>query len=290
MSAIIFNGRAEAKARKEELKKRVMSLGITPKLVSFYLPCDEGSCLYTKIKRNAAIEVGIEFEDIEINDGERGLKSAITSGASNKVLAGGEVLITQVVQKVAQLNSDPSVHGILVQKPSGVNNFPEEDWDAMVSAIDPQKDVDGLTGKNPKFLPATVKAVLLVLESSRALNQGYNIVVVGDTDILGLPLVKYLEGAGEKVRVVNKFTQDLSVMMKNADVLVSATGVTDLISKDMVKEGAVVIDVGEPKGDVQEDVREVASFLSPVPGGVGPLTVVSLLENTVEAASLRHFE
>lgn len=266
MSATIFDGRKAVREKKEELKKRVASLGVAPKLASFYLPKDEGSCLYTKIKRNAAIEVGIKFEDYEI--------------------AGPE----DVVVKVLELNSDESVHGILIQKPSGENNFKEEDWQRMISAINPEKDVDGLTGKNPKFLPATVKAVLFVLENAGALRNACNFVVVGDTDILGKPLVKYLENSGEKIRVANKFTEDLASMTKNADVLVSATGVADLISRDMVKEGAIVIDVGEPKGDVQEEVKEVAGFISPVPGGVGPLTVASLLENTIQAASLRRLD
>ena len=261
MSAIIFDGKEEARWKKETLKKRVEELGITPKLVSFYKASDEGSALYTRIKRNAAIEVGFEFEDYEITSPQ------------------------EVVVKVLELNKDERIHGILIQKPSGVNNFSEEDWKEMTSAISLEKDVDGLTGRNPKFLPATVKAVLLVLEKANALGKALNFVVVGDTDILGRPLVSYLEGIGEKVRVANKFTEDLPAMTKNADVLVSATGVADLISKDMVKDGAVVVDVGEPRGDVAEDVREVASFISPVPGGVGPLTVVSLLENTVEAAS-----
>lgn len=268
MSVTIFDGRVVAKEKKKHLKKDVDELrgkGVTPKLVSFYKAVDEGSALYTRIKKNAAIEVGFEFEDYEITTPQ------------------------DVVVRVLELNEDESVHGILIQKPSGINNFPEEDWNAMICAIDPSKDVDGLTGKNPKFLPATAKAVLFVLEKANALDKGLNFVVVGDTDIIGRPLVKYLEGAGEKVRVANKFTQDLSAMTRNADVLVSATGVSDLINKDMVKEGAVVVDVGEPKGDVAEDVREVASFLSPVPGGVGPLTVVSLLENTQVAASYAGF-
>lgn len=281
MSAIIFDGRAEARTRKEELKKRVTSLrerGIIPKLVSFYLAKDEGSALYTRIKRNAAIEVGIEFDDIELGDSTD---------------------IERTVAQIKELNEDTMVHGILIQKPSGVNNFSEEDWEEMVSAIDPLKDVDGLTPENlglvttgnPRFLPATVKAVLSVLDHAHiqlpVLDTVLDIVIIGDTDILGKPLAEHLKNQGVRVIVANKFTEDLGAVTKNADVLVSATGVPDLISKDMVKEGAVVIDVGEPKGDVQEDVREVASFLSPVPGGVGPLTVVSLLENTVEAAFFR---
>src|SRR3989344_1077484 len=180
MTAIIFDGKEVARNKKEELKERVHTLirmSVYPKLVSFYNPKDEGSCLYTKIKRKAAKEVGINFEDIEIEEGERGLKSAITTEGSNKVPAGGRVLITEVPQKIAELNDDKSVTGILVQKPSGVNNFKEEDWKEMVSAIDPGKDVDGLTGKNPKFLPATVKAVLAVMESAGVLNKDKNFVI-----------------------------------------------------------------------------------------------------------------
>lgn len=263
MSATIFDGKEEAGKKKEVLKKRIGELGITPKLVSFYLPQDEGSSLYTRIKKKAAEEVGAEFEDIEIENPD------------------------DVVSKIAEFNVDEKVHGILIQKPSGVNNFSPEDWEKMVSSIDPKKDVDGLTGKNPKFLPATVKAVLFVLETAGVLSQDKKFVIIGDTDILGKPLTQYLESKDEKVKVANKYTEDLATVTHYGDVLISATGVENLISKDMVAEGAVVIDVGEPKGDAAEDVREVASFVSPVPGGVGPLTVVSLLENTVEAASLR---
>ncbi|MDO8452802.1 MAG: bifunctional 5,10-methylenetetrahydrofolate dehydrogenase/5,10-methenyltetrahydrofolate cyclohydrolase [bacterium] len=280
MSAIIFDGRAEAKKRKEELKKDVsMSInriGVIPKLVSFYLPQDEGSALYTRIKKKAAEEVGIEFEDIEIKDKED---------------------IKGIVEKIREHNADKSVHGILVQKPSGVNNFKTEDWTVIVSAIDPEKDIDGLSPENiglisignARFLPATVKAVLVVMEAANITHQECDITIVGDTDILGKPLATYLLGQGFRVTIVNKETKDLKTATVGADVIVSATGVPDLIKKDMVKLGAVVIDVGEPRGDVAEEVREVASFLSPVPGGVGPLTVVSLLENTQIAAAYLNF-
>lgn len=275
--AIMLNGREEAARIKEYLKEKIVKLGsrgVTPKLVSFYLPADEGSVLYTKIKKKVAEEIGVIFEGVEISN------PSITA------------------ENIIKLNKDKLVHGILVQKPSGKHNFSEDDWKKMVSQISKDKDVDGLSPGNLDlikagkmcFLPATVKAVLKLINLTEVSLDMKEILIIGNTDILGKPLFMYLIGKNFLVTVADKHTKNLENKTKKADLLISATGVAGLIKKEMVKNGAIVIDVGEPVGDAERDVNEVAAFVSPVPGGVGPLTVVSLLENTVEAASITLLE
>lgn len=268
MSAKVFDGNVEAEEVLQLVKQRMGKLGFVPKLVSFYKPDDMGSALYTRIKRRKAQDVGIEFEGVEIFRGK------------------------DVPSLVKKASLDSGVCGILVQHPSGEFAFSEEDWRAMVDAISPKKDVDGLREDSP-FVPATVKAVLVALRVAGFSFVGHRtalgfaklrVVVVGATGMVGRPLVKVLEDSGAKVIGLDVDTQDLGYQTKRADVLVSATGVPGLIKAGMVKPGAVVIDVGAPKGDVSKNVKEVASFVTPVPGGIGPVTVACLLENVVEAA------
>lgn len=140
------------------------------------------------------------------------------------------------------------------------------------------------TGK-PHFLPATTKAVVSVLESAKVDLAGKRIVIVGSRGFVGEPLFDYLRGQGLNVAGVDKETKNLAAVTREAGILISATGVPNLIKKEMVKEGAAVIDVGYPKPDIDfERIKKIASFITPVPGGVGPLTVISLLENVLLAA------
>jgi methylenetetrahydrofolate dehydrogenase (NADP+)/methenyltetrahydrofolate cyclohydrolase len=154
-------------------------------------------------------------------------------------------------------------------------------WEKMVSMIKVEKDVDGLTAKS-RFLSATVKAVEMVLEEI-GVSQG-RMVVVGSQGLVGRRLVEYFTDKEFKVEGVDVDEKDLGRMTSRADVLISATGQPGLIKAEMVKQGAVVIDVGWPKGDVKfGEVKEKASVMTPVPGGIGPLTVVSLLENLTDS-------
>ncbi|MDO8515092.1 MAG: bifunctional 5,10-methylenetetrahydrofolate dehydrogenase/5,10-methenyltetrahydrofolate cyclohydrolase [bacterium] len=166
---------------------------------------------------------------------------------------------------------DTDADGIIVQLPGG------EDF---INQIPLEKDVDGLREGSP-FLPATVKAILVILASEARPESTY--VIVGQGRLVGKPLVDYLEKNNFKVIRCDEFTKNLKQKTLQADVLVVATGVENLIKKDMVKKGVILIDCGAPKPEINSEAYEMASAYTPVPGGVGPVTVVSLLENLVEA-------
>jgi len=164
--------------------------------------------------------------------------------------------------------------------------------------INPLKDVDCLTPENfgllamgkPRFLPATVRGIMTIIENWKLKIGNLNVCVVGASNIVGKPLVLHLSNLGATVTICRSKTKNLKKYTSQADLLVSATGVPGLIKKDMVKKGAVVIDVGSLVGDVDfENVAQIASFITPVPGGVGPMTVVSLLENLFQAATAGKF-
>lgn len=272
--ATIFDGREYASRKTEKVKNRVEKLlkkGVKTTLASLFLPSDAGSALYTRIKGNAARGVGMDFQAHEIQDPK-------DTG--------------DIITLIYELNENPSVTGILIQKPSGERDFSVQDWSNIVSALNVGKDVDGLHPENlglltlgtPRFIPATVKAVLEALAWGKVEVEGKHVVVLGASEILGKPLNAILTDHDATVTVVHKATRDVKKHTREADILVSATGHPGLITADMVKEGAAVIDVGAPKGDVRtEEVVSKVSFISPVPGGIGPVTVACLLENTVEA-------
>lgn len=174
----------------------------------------------------------------------------------------------EVVEKVENVEK---YDGIIVQLPGG---------EELIDQIPLEKDVDGLREGSP-FLPATVKAVLRILGLARMTG---TIVVVGQGRLVGKPLADYLEKQNKKIIRCDENTKNLGEVTKMADVLVVATGVPDLIKKDMVKSGAILIDCGAPKAEISPECYELASAYTPVPGGIGPVTVVSLLENLVEAA------
>lgn len=273
--AILFDGKSYALAKGNNLREKVALLkekGINLTLASVYLSIDSGSALYTRLKKNTAKSIGIEFLDYEIKDKD----------------------VEKFVSLIKDLNNDTSINGILVQKPSGANDFTAFNWKKIVLTLNPEKDVDGLTPENlgllsigtPRFIPATVKAVLDVLEAGKISVKGKHTVLLGASEILGRPLSMILTDMGATVSILHSATEDLKRYTTDADILVSATGVLGIISANSIKEGAVVIDVGAPKGDVKTDeVSQKASFLSPVPGGVGPVTIVCLLENLVVASS-----
>lgn len=296
---MLFDGKKFAAEKEERLRLKVAKLrqkGIIPKLVSILIGENPEGELYLKLKKRAAERVGIEFEEIKFEE---------------------KVKSDEVVGFIKSLNSNPKIQGIMVQMPIKMKNEKfQNDQGRILSAINPLKDVDCLTPENlgllmmgrPRFLPATVRAVLEIL--NQALNKfpitnyqllitkrwlaGKNACVVGASEIVGKPLVMLLSELGATVTICRSTTKDLSEFTKKADILVSATGMPGLIKKEMVKKGVVVIDVGTKRlkisdfkfkivGDVESAVSEIASFLTPVPGGVGPVTVICLLENLVEA-------
>ena len=275
---VIFDGKAFTKEKKAELVNKVKILlknGIKPCLTSVYLSSDSGSVLYTKLKGQAAKEVGIKFLSFEI-------------GSNN---------VSEIIPIVERLNKDNEVHGILVQKPSGSNDFKNKEWAKIALSISPQKDVDCLSPENlglllignPRFIPATVLSVLKVLEFSRVNLNGKKIVIIGTSEILGKPLSHILTDRGATVSLLHKKTADISNYSKEADILISATGEPGIIGKDLVRENSIIIDVGAPNGDVKtKEVLGKVSFLSPVPGGVGPMTIHCLLESLINSLIEKH--
>jgi len=283
--AKIVDGKKIAQEIEGKLKREVSLLGkrgLAPKLVSIIIGEDPISHLYVRLKQKAAERVGIEFE-----------KKVFP------VAVGDETLKMYFGLK----NKDKRVHGIMVQLPiPGSGRQKSKDRSLKIlSLIDPKKDVDCLTPENfgllamgrQRFLPATVEAVLTILKHEKVKLLGKNIVVVGASNIVGKPLALILKNLNEMgtVTICRSKTKDLPSFTKKADILISATGVCGLIGAEMVKSGAVVVDVGESRikgkvvGDVDfEQVKNVASLITPVPGGVGPLTVMSLLKNTFLAA------
>ncbi len=201
-----------------------------------------------------------------------------------------------LLARVDALNRDPSVHGILVQLP-----LPRQiDAHKVIEAIAPEKDVDGfhianagalMTGQ-PLFRPCTPYGIMKMFEAYGVALPGANAVVIGRSNIVGKPLAMLLVNAGATVTICNSKTRDLASITRTADIVVAATGQLDLLTADMVKPGATVIDVGMNRdaagklcGDVDFDgVKEVAGLITPVPGGVGPMTITMLLVNTIEAA------
>jgi methylenetetrahydrofolate dehydrogenase (NADP+)/methenyltetrahydrofolate cyclohydrolase len=202
----------------------------------------------------------------------------------------------ELISFVHDLNRNPSIHGILVQLPLP----PHIDGRSVIEAIDPRKDVDGFHYHNvgalvvgePAFYPCTPWGIMKMLEHERVPVEGARAVVVGRSNIVGKPMALMLVNAGATVTVCHSKTRDLGAVTREADILVAAVGRPRMVTREMVRPGAVVIDVGINRladgslaGDVDFDgVKEVASRITPVPGGVGPMTIAMLLANTVESA------
>jgi methylenetetrahydrofolate dehydrogenase (NADP+)/methenyltetrahydrofolate cyclohydrolase len=294
----LFDGRTFARERERALAEQVQRLHakkIFPKIVAVLFTEDEGSQLYTRLKKEAAERVGIvyDIEQVSILD------------EMEKLLA-----------TLEQLNQDRSVTGIIIQKPSKARweevaraHQRESDfavwWQELVAHIDEKKDVDGLHPntlvaveqgswrQDGKVMPATAKAVLEILQvANREHPLNGKIIVIGKSDILGKPLFYELRNSGADVEMIGRTELAARIAsgqkMLDAQVVISATGQAGLVTGDLVAQGVIAIDVGEPKPDIDPDsVKPKAAFFSPVPGGVGPVTIVGLLENAVEFAS-RH--
>jgi methylenetetrahydrofolate dehydrogenase (NADP+)/methenyltetrahydrofolate cyclohydrolase len=216
---------------------------------------------------------------------------------SENILLPADTPQARVIERIAALNSDPRIHGILVQLPLP-RNFDEA---AVLATVAAHKDVDGfhienvgaLAQGNARFVPCTPKGVMVLLEETGIVVRGQEAVVVGRSNIVGRPMGRLLLAADATVTLCHSRTRDLGLHTRRADILVAAIGRPNMITRDLVKPGAVVIDVGInrlPDGKLCGDVdfaavREVASWITPVPGGVGPMTIAMLLANTLEAAT-----
>ena len=270
MTPIIFDGREFARQKEKLLKGKVSQLkrqGMTPKLGSILVGDNPSSKLYTSLKKKAAERIGavLEIKEFPVS-----------------------VSVDQLNQLIRKLNKDESVHGIMLQLPlpPPISNHQSQ----IINSISPEKDVDGLR-EDSQFRPATVKAILEIIDYAlkfvrRPLREApLKVTVVGSSGMVGTRLVKELRILNYEVGEADIETKDLKSKTQDADVLISATGVPDLIKSDMVKIGAIVIDVGSPEGDVDfPKVCKKAAFITPVPGGVGPVTISCLLGNLVEAA------
>lgn len=197
-----------------------------------------------------------------------------------------KVAQTDAIAKILELNNDDQIHGIILQLPI---SQPEE-TDALIAAIDPRKDVDGLTGKGP-FISATATAIDWLLGGYNVSLKGKNIAVVGQGRLVGAPLTKLWRSAGLAVNAYDDTVNDLRAELRKADVIVTATGVPGLINSDMISSGKVVVDAGTASengvivGDVAPDVRERQDLtITPIKGGVGPLTIAALFDNVITAA------
>ena len=271
MAAKIIDGKRMADAILGEVEREVSSLHLKPCLAIVLVGDDPASQVYTKKKHDACARVGIESRNIALP------KSAKQA---------------QVISEIRKLNSDREVDAILVQLPlpDGIDEH------AVLSSVALDKDVDGFHQENfgklalgsGALAPCTPKGVMHLLRESGVKVEGKNAVVIGRSRIVGKPLALLLLNAGATVTVCHSRTKDLAMHTKNADIICSAVGKPRLIRADMVKEGAVVIDIGTSKenekltGDVDfEAVKQKASLLTPVPGGVGPMTIAMLVENTL---------
>lgn len=277
MSASLIDGKALAAQIRSDLAGRVLELkgtSLVPGLAVVIVGDDAASRLYVNMKKRACDELGIYSR-------EHALPASTTQD--------------ELLDIVHSLNEDPSIHGILVQLP-----LPKHlDEQAVIEAIRPEKDVDGLHPQNlgalvagrDGFVPCTPAGIIKLIKSTGTEIQGKECVMVGRSNIVGKPTALLLLREHGTVTICHSRTVDLPARCRQADILVAAVGKPALIKGDMVKPGAVVIDVGTNRvdgklvGDVEFGAaREVAGHITPVPGGVGPMTIAMLMENTVRAA------
>jgi methylenetetrahydrofolate dehydrogenase (NADP+)/methenyltetrahydrofolate cyclohydrolase len=259
---------------REQVAEQVARLPAPPGLATVLVGDDPGSAVYVRMKREDSAEVGIESFDHDLS---------------------ADVSQDDLEDLIRSLNADEHVHGILLQLP-----LPGHlEQDPLISLIEPAKDVDGLTPVNAGLLfhgreglvPCTPLGVMELLSEARAELEGARALVLGRSILVGKPLAQLLLAANATVTHCHSRTRDLPAVCREADVLIAAVGSPRLVTADMVREGAIVIDVGTTRvddglvGDVDfEAVREVAGAITPVPGGVGPMTRAMLLSNTVKAA------
>ncbi|QLK25250.1 bifunctional methylenetetrahydrofolate dehydrogenase/methenyltetrahydrofolate cyclohydrolase FolD [Natrinema zhouii] len=286
----IIDGNAVASEIRDDLTDAIETLadaGARPGLATVLMGDDPASQTYVNMKQRDCEEVGIESHHVDVD---------------------GDAPPEELFETIADLNDDPDIHGYIVQAP-----VPDHvDYRDVIRRVDPSKDVDGFHPENvgrlvagdARFRPCTPHGVQKLLESANVEIEGKDVTIVGRSDIVGKPLANLLiqkaEDGNATVTVCHSRTDDLAAKTRSADIVVAAVGVPELIDGSMLAEGTVVIDVGvnrvdadtdkgyELVGDVDfESAKEKASAITPVPGGVGPMTRAMLLYNTVKAASLQ---
>ncbi|HDI7386884.1 TPA: bifunctional methylenetetrahydrofolate dehydrogenase/methenyltetrahydrofolate cyclohydrolase FolD [Staphylococcus aureus] len=281
MVAKILDGKQIAKDYRQGLQNQVEALkekGFTPKLSVILVGNDGASQSYVRSKKKAAEKIGMISEIVHLEE---------------------TATEEEVLNELNRLNNDDSVSGILVQVP-----LPKQvSEQKILEAINPDKDVDGFHPINigklyideQTFVPCTPLGIMEILKHADIDLEGKNAVVIGRSHIVGQPVSKLLLQKNASVTILHSRSEDMASYLKDADVIVSAVGKPGLVTKDVVKEGAVIIDVGNTpdedgklKGDVDYDaVKEIAGAITPVPGGVGPLTITMVLNNTLLAEKMR---
>lgn len=275
---VMIDGKKTAAQIQSQLVNKAQTLketGLTPCLAVVLVGDDPASQVYVRNKHRAAERIGIKTKDIHLPK---------------------ETSQAKLLELIAKLNADPTVHAILVQMP-----LPAQiNADVVINAIAPKKDADGLHPENighlfmgtPRAIACTPRGIMTLLEKYQLDVAGKEVVIIGRSNLVGRPLAALMLNADATVTVAHSKTKDLAKIARQADILVVATGRAEMITKDYIKEGAVVIDVGINRlptghlvGDVaQADLKGHVSYLTPVPGGVGPMTIAMLMQQTLELA------
>lgn len=274
---ILIDGKRVSAEIRAELKKEIAGLSVQPGFAVIIAGDDPASQTYVRSKHKACTQLGIYSENHSFP---------------------ADCTTDEILQTIDSLNRNPRIHGILVQLPLP----PQLDSERIIDAIDPRKDVDAFTMKNvglltsgrPLFCPCTPAGIVELLRRYAISAAGKECVIVGRSNIVGKPMALMMLAQDATVTMCHSHTADLSAACRRADILIAAVGRPGFITADMVKEGAVVIDVGInrlPDGSLTGDVdftgvSRRASYITPVPGGVGPMTIAMLMANTVRAAKL----
>lgn len=269
---VIMDGKSLANKIKENVKKEIITLDNSPKLIVISINSDEASKIYVKNKEKSCLSCGIKFENIILDNPTH----------------------EEVKEIIEKLNNDQEVNGILIQSP-----IPDYlNYNALVNLIDPIKDVDGFTNLNISkaylneecIVSCTAKGIMTLFKEYNIELNGKNVVIINRSNIVGKPLFFELLKNNATISMLHSKTKDISLYTKFADIIIVAVGIPNFIKKDMIKENSILIDVGinriENKivGDVDyESCYSLCSYITPVPKGVGPLTVASLMENTLIA-------
>lgn len=274
---MILNGKELSEKRINLVKSEIHSSELTPCLATVIVGNDPASQLYVRMKHNACEKTGIRSVGVELSE---------------------DSTTQDIINAVEKLNRDPSIHGILIQLPLPAGLETER----VLESVIPEKDVDGFHPLNngrlfsgrPDFVPCTPGGIMTLLSEYDINPAGKKAVVIGRSVDVGRPMAALLINADATVTICHSKTKNLAEETSKADILVSAIGKAKFVGPDMIKEGAVVIDVGTNRdedeklcGDVDfEKVEQIASAITPVPGGVGPMTIATLMENTLKSAKM----
>lgn len=265
---IILDGKKKSSEIASSLREAISQLDKKPKLLIILVGDDIASQVYVNRKEKFADDVGVEINIKKLNS---------------------NVDENEVISLINEANEDQSVNGIMVQLPlpEGLNRK------KILNSIKPEKDVDGLVEGNDKFISATTRGTITLLEEYNINLSGKKVVIINDTDLIGKPLSRKMSQMGAETVICNEETKDIKQITKTADILVTAIGKPEIIDESYLSDGQVVIDIGISKtengvvGDVKKNVETELEALTPVPGGIGPMTVASLFQNVLDVYKMQ---